>query len=287
MRETSEKEVLMSKLLIDDYPIQVLPKLATVIGLNEAIILQQLHYWLNSKSAKMIKGKRWIHNTYEEWQGQFPFWSVATVKRTLTSLSKQNLIIKENYNKAGFDKTIWYSIDYDKLEEVTQRLGQNDPTDGSNCTNGLGQNDLTNTIDFPETTTETTSMLAATAQISQVYQQKIKPMDSPQNIDRVQSFLEDGVALEVILYAIEISARDGGHTAGYVVKKLNDWQRRGVKTVEDAKLADEAWKAENSPKSFKRSPSRKEPIPKWLADHEEQERLRQEREAHRYDDVPF
>ncbi len=287
MREKSEKEVLMSKLLIDDYPIQVLPKLATVIGLNEAIILQQLHYWLNSKSAKMIKGKRWIHNTYEEWQEQFPFWSVATVKRTLTSLSKQNLIIKENYNKAGFDKTIWYSIDYDKLEEVTQRLGQNDPTDGSNCTNGLGQNDLTNTIDFPETTTETTSMLAAMAQISQLYQQKIKPMDSPQNIDRVQSFLEDGVALEVILYAIEISARDGGHTAGYVVKKLNDWQRRGVKTVEDAKLADEAWKAENSPKSFKRSPSRKEPIPKWLADHEEQERLRQEREAHRYDDVPF
>jgi len=103
----------------------------------------------------------------------------------------------------------------------------------------------------------------------------------------VQSFLEDGVALEVILYAIEISARDGGHTAGYVVKKLNDWQRRGVKTVDDAKLADEAWKAENSPKSFKRNPVRKEPIPKWLADHEEQERLRKEREAHRYDDVPF
>lgn len=243
----------MSKLLIDDYPIQVLPKLAKVIGLNEAIILQQLHYWLNSKSAKMIKGKRWIHNTYEEWQVQFPFWSVATVKRTLTSLSKQNLIIKANYNKAGFDKTIWYSIDYDKLEEVSQRLGQNDPTDRSNCTDGLGQNDLTNTIDFPETTTETTSMLAAMAQISQLYQQKIKPMDSPQNIDRVQSFLEDGVALEVILYAIELSARDGGHTAGYVVKKLNDWQRRGVKTVEDAKLADEAWKAENTPKSFKKA----------------------------------
>lgn len=287
MRETSKKEVFMSKLLIDDYPIQVLPKLAKVIGLNEAIVLQQLHYWLNSKSAKMIKEKRWIHNTYEEWQVQFPFWSIATVKRTFTSLSKQHLIVKANYNKAGFDKTIWYSIDYDKLEEVSRRLDQNDPTDGSNCTDGSDQNDLTNTIDYPETTTETTSMLAAMAQISQLYQQKIKPMDSPQNIDRVQSFLEDGVALEVILYAIEISARDGGHTAGYVVKKLNDWQRRGVKTVDDAKLADEAWKAEHSPKPFKKSPARKEPIPKWLADYEEQERLRKEREAHQYDDVPF
>lgn len=249
--------------------------------------MQQLHYWLNSKSAKMIKGKRWIHNTYEEWQVQFPFWSVATVKRTLTSLSKQNLIIKANYNKAGFDKTIWYSIDYDKLEEVSQRLGQNDPTDRSNCTDGLGQNDLTNTIDFPETTTETTSMLAAMAQISQLYQQKIKPMDSPQNIDRVQSFLEDGVALEVILYAIELSARDGGHTAGYVVKKLNDWQRRGVKTVEDAKLADEAWKAENIPKSFKKSHIRKEPIPNWLNDPEGYNKRKEEEFKRGYEDVPF
>lgn len=126
MRETSEKEVLMSKLLIDDYPIQVLPKLATVIGLNEAIILQQLHYWLNSKSAKMIKGKRWIHNTYEEWQGQFPFWSVATVKRTLTSLSKQNLIIKENYNKAGFDKTISL-LSFEECYQGLQKYLENQP----------------------------------------------------------------------------------------------------------------------------------------------------------------
>ncbi|HDE3362621.1 TPA: DnaD domain protein, partial [Staphylococcus aureus] len=38
----------MNKLLIDDYPIQVLPKLAELIGLNEAIVLQQIHYWLNN-----------------------------------------------------------------------------------------------------------------------------------------------------------------------------------------------------------------------------------------------
>ena len=36
----------MSRLLLEDEPLVVLPKLATVIGLNEAIILQQLHYWL-------------------------------------------------------------------------------------------------------------------------------------------------------------------------------------------------------------------------------------------------
>ena len=95
---------------------------------------------------------------------------------------------------------------------------------------------------------ETKNMLAARVKIQQVYQEKIRPMDSPQNIDRVQSFLEEDVALEVILCAINVSARDGGRSATYVVRKLNDWKKRGVKTIDDAKKADEAWKEEFSNK---------------------------------------
>jgi len=35
-----------SSLLIAVPPLIVLPTLATLVGLNEAIFLQQLHYWL-------------------------------------------------------------------------------------------------------------------------------------------------------------------------------------------------------------------------------------------------
>ena len=62
----------MSNLLIDDYPILVLPKLATEIGLNEAIILQQIHYWLKN-SSHYHDNRKWIYNSYPEWQKQFPF----------------------------------------------------------------------------------------------------------------------------------------------------------------------------------------------------------------------
>lgn len=34
----------ISKLLLDKLPLQVMPTLATLIGLNEAIVLQQVHY---------------------------------------------------------------------------------------------------------------------------------------------------------------------------------------------------------------------------------------------------
>lgn len=145
----------MSRLLIDDYPIQVLPKLAKEVGLNEAIFLQQLHYWLNGKDAKVRDNRKWIYNTYQDWQKQFPFWSLNTIKRAVTSLSKQGLVIKDNFNKAGFDKTIWYSIDYNKLEGVSRRATQNEPTSVSNWYDGATQNEPTNTIDYTETTTET------------------------------------------------------------------------------------------------------------------------------------
>ena len=77
----------MSKLLINEPPIQVLPTLATVIGLNRAIVLQQVHYWCaNPKMGVARDSNRWIRNTAEDWQrDNFPFWSLSTVRRVIES----------------------------------------------------------------------------------------------------------------------------------------------------------------------------------------------------------
>lgn len=143
-------------LLIEEPPLQVLPSLAKSIGLNEAIVLQQIHYWLR-KSNNVKDGHKWIYNSMTNWQKQFSFWSLPTVKRVFRSLENQGLLITANYNKAGFDKTKWYRIDYEKLQYMSQRLDQNDTTMGSNWTDGSDQNDTTNTNRLPETTTETTN----------------------------------------------------------------------------------------------------------------------------------
>ena len=57
-------EIKLSNQLIDDYPILVLPKLAEKIGLNEAIILQQIHYWLKDSKHK-YDNKNWIYNSFQ------------------------------------------------------------------------------------------------------------------------------------------------------------------------------------------------------------------------------
>ena len=109
-----------AKLLIDEYPLVILPSLAVAIGLNEAIVLQQIHYWINSYRKvgdfEHFKNDRWwVYNSIPAWQENFPFFSESTIKRALNNLRDAEIVIVDNFNKAGFDKTKWYTIDYEKL----------------------------------------------------------------------------------------------------------------------------------------------------------------------------
>ena len=99
---------------MDEVPLMCQPSLAVKIGLNEALFIQQLHYWLTS--SKVVRdGKHWVYNTVDEWNKQFPFWSKATLKRTIASLEKMGLIQSANYNRISIDRTKWYTIDYEAL----------------------------------------------------------------------------------------------------------------------------------------------------------------------------
>ncbi|MGS6422161.1 conserved phage C-terminal domain-containing protein, partial [Enterobacter hormaechei] len=63
-------------LLMPSRPIVSNPDLAYRIGLNEAIALQQVNYWLKETTSGLERdGVRWIYNTNEQWVEQFPFWS--------------------------------------------------------------------------------------------------------------------------------------------------------------------------------------------------------------------
>jgi len=119
----------MSKLLINEPPLLVLPSLAQAIGLNEAIALQQIHYWLDPRLNKNLQENQyWVYNSYDEWQRQFPFWSLRTIRRTIQSLEDKNLLVSRNFCNNSFDKTKWYTINYPALNALNpneSRCGQN------------------------------------------------------------------------------------------------------------------------------------------------------------------
>lgn len=111
----------MSKFLINEPPLQVLPSLAKEIGLNEAIVLQQVHYWLNHAKVEH-EGKMWIYKSYDKWREQdFPFWSIDTIKRTVSSLRKQDLLLVEALSSNSFNRVNHYTINYTQLANINQK----------------------------------------------------------------------------------------------------------------------------------------------------------------------
>ena len=129
--------------------------LALVLGdLNEAIILNQLNYWLeiNKKADKnFIDGKYWVYNSYAEWrENDFPYWSEKTIQRTFTRLENKGIVISANYNKMCIDKTKWYSINFEVLEEMIKSYDSNKISEEDKMSCREGQYD----IPIPKNTTK-------------------------------------------------------------------------------------------------------------------------------------
>lgn len=154
----------MSNLLLDERPLIVLPNLAAMLNsLDEAVILQQIHYWIE-KRQNYREGRYWVYNSMENWMQQFPWIkSRTTLTRYFNNLEKKGLLITGNYNKAGFDKTKWYTIDYSTLSDFEQRLYRTCTTSDQNLVNGMNRTCTTNTIDYTEITSESTTNKQANA----------------------------------------------------------------------------------------------------------------------------
>lgn len=159
-----------SDLLINEPPIVFSPSLAKMIGVNEAIVVQQLHFLLSLKtSGVMALGEKWIWNTYEGWQADyFPFWSTRTIRRIFDELETKFVVISSQ--PEGFKSRKKYyrlnkgmvhqltlenasRIDIEKIENLPcGQNGQLEPPCGQ-----VGRFDVANLADshkYTETSTE-------------------------------------------------------------------------------------------------------------------------------------
>lgn len=254
----------MSNLLLDERPLIVLPSLAAGLqSLDEAVILQQIHYWIEKKQ-NYRDGRYWVYNSMGNWMQQFPWIkSRTTLTRYFNNLEKKGLLITGNYNKAGFDKTKWYTIDYSALSDFEQRLYRTCTTSDQNLVNGTYRSCTTNTIDYQETTTQTTTPASWPAGQSNVVSQQSDDgskvlRNTPEGMNEVfnswtnawgwpngiiTTDLTDWVhkyGSDIVLYAIKQAAETTGlkKPSKYVASILDRYDREHLLTVEDIK-ADE------------------------------------------------
>lgn len=91
-------------------------------GLKASVFLQQVHYWISSKSPKIgvfHDGKRWIYNTVSEWIDQIKIFSERQFYRIIKKLKETGVLLIENLSAKKYNRTNYYTIDYERLKEVT------------------------------------------------------------------------------------------------------------------------------------------------------------------------
>ncbi|RFU61092.1 conserved phage C-terminal domain-containing protein [Peribacillus glennii] len=208
----------MNQLVVKDTPLLVLPSLALEIGLNEAMMLQQIHYWL-CKSDNWVEGKKWVYNTYQEWNRQLPFWSLNTVKRTVRALEDMGYLISNRFNYSKMDQTKWYTINYEKLAGLEKGLAEahSGPSqvhhdvlsDEKRDAQGLSVGQA-----IPEITTETTTEkkdILPVREIIEYLNQKTNAAYKPttrKNQEFIRARFREGFTLEDFKKVIDLKASE-------------------------------------------------------------------------------
>ncbi len=154
-----------SPLLINESPLQVLPSLAVALGnINEAIILQQIQYWINNpKSGRYGEdGRKYIRDTVKEWHAQFPWLTEKAIRNRLKSLEEKKIILIANLNKHQYDRTKWYAIDYDVLNSLLSQHKEETSTWNRNkVPNSNGTKFLMQTEGSTDTIPKTSSKISS------------------------------------------------------------------------------------------------------------------------------
>lgn len=159
-----------SRLLIAENPLQVLPSLVSLVGLERAIILQQIHFLLGVPGGHNEDGYHWIHNTAQQWHDNyFTFWHPSSIQKWLKSLADDGFIVSRQFDKEKWDHKNYYRIDYDKLDQALADSALADSDDHTNDSASQAESQPLTKLNLdsaceaeslqrlqPETTTETT-----------------------------------------------------------------------------------------------------------------------------------
>ena len=99
------------------------PAVAELVGdTDAAVILQQIHYWIEKKSGRLFDGTRWIYKSYKQWQKEFRWRSVSQIRRCIGILRSLGLVKAEQLTKEYDDKNcFWYTVDYEALDNLLSR----------------------------------------------------------------------------------------------------------------------------------------------------------------------
>jgi hypothetical protein len=90
-------------------------------SVNAALVLRYISYRLNH-SKNEFDGKFWYYDTIDNIAKHFPYLKRTAVYDALRSLTtKEGLLTTGNYNKKGYDRTMWYAFKNKAASEMAEK----------------------------------------------------------------------------------------------------------------------------------------------------------------------
>lgn len=89
------------------------PKIAKKVGLNAAVIYQNIVFWTAKNLANdkhCHDGCVWTYNSVRAWTDLFPYLTENQIRTALAKLVDAGLVVEGNYNKIRADRTKWYGV---------------------------------------------------------------------------------------------------------------------------------------------------------------------------------
>lgn len=106
------------------------PEIARRVGLNAAVIFQNIAFWIekNQANRRNLRDERyWTYNSISAFGELFPYLSEKQIRTALEKLVSAELIIKGNFSDDRYDRTCWYALGNSICPN-----GQMDPTEREN-----------------------------------------------------------------------------------------------------------------------------------------------------------
>ena len=115
--------------LVEGPFIALSPLVAVVLGHQEALFLQHLHFWLNYKAqnpsryiAHKVQDRDWVYWNHDELVREIPLGkSVSPHKRVIARLKRLGIILVERPRSKEWNQTCHYTIVYEALAAVLER----------------------------------------------------------------------------------------------------------------------------------------------------------------------
>lgn len=88
-------------------------EVAAEVGINAAVVFENIAFWIlhNEKQGKNERdGVHWMYATQKDLAAQFDYLTEKQVRTAIDKLKAADYLRVGNYNRHGYDKTLWYSF---------------------------------------------------------------------------------------------------------------------------------------------------------------------------------